>query len=99
MALISAGEAVADVYTPLATGYQNDQRDWAKILPIFPHLPQMPIDPRLSAKEVFEIHKAAVTRDFVAKPRLGKRKSWSCSIKLQVEMMSSALTNFCFAFN
>lgn len=32
----------------------------------------MPIDPRLSAQEVFEIHKAAVTRDFVAKPRLGE---------------------------
>jgi hypothetical protein len=43
--------------------------------PIFQHLPQMPFDPRLSAKEVFEIHKAAVTRDFVAKPRLGKL-SW-----------------------
>lgn len=26
----------------------------------------------LSAQEVFELHKAAVTRDFVAKPRLGK---------------------------
>lgn len=26
----------------------------------------------LSASEAFELHKAAVTRDFVAKPRLGK---------------------------
>lgn len=28
----------------------------------------------LSAKEAFELHKSAVTRDFIAKPRLGKRK-------------------------
>lgn len=26
----------------------------------------------LSAREAFELHKAAVTRDFIAKPRLGK---------------------------
>ena len=25
----------------------------------------------LSAKEAFELHKSAVTRDFIAKPRLG----------------------------
>jgi V-type H+-transporting ATPase subunit B len=27
----------------------------------------------LSAREAFELHKSAVTRDFIAKPRLGKR--------------------------
>lgn len=26
----------------------------------------------LSASEAFELHKSAVTRDFIAKPRLGK---------------------------
>lgn len=26
----------------------------------------------LSAREAFELHKSAVTRDFIAKPRLGK---------------------------
>ncbi|RUS32928.1 P-loop containing nucleoside triphosphate hydrolase protein [Jimgerdemannia flammicorona] len=32
-----------------------------------------PSDPRLSASEVYELHKAAVTRDYVAKPRLDYR--------------------------
>ncbi|OZJ02324.1 hypothetical protein BZG36_04289 [Bifiguratus adelaidae] len=35
--------------------------------------PLATVDPRLSAQEVFELHKAAVTRDFVAKPRLDYR--------------------------
>lgn len=78
--------AAADVYSPLRQASRDSKLRVAtdENTPIFQHLPQMPIDPRLSAKEVFEIHKAAVTRDFVAKPRLGKlswRLSWSLKRK------------------
>jgi hypothetical protein len=34
----------------------------------------------LSAREAFELHKSAVTRDFIAKPRLG---NIVCNIKLE----------------
>lgn len=76
-------------------GISNCVRYWQKLLPIFHHLPQMPIDPRLSAQEVFEIHKAAVTRDFVAKPRLGKVLEWLfCSITRKKWWLEHLLTFF-----